>query len=190
MVAVAEVQLGEQRQAADDEAQRRVGDVQAGQTQLLHVAQLALVVQLTCRRGGGQQRRSVTVSRWMARSNPQLNQRPGRQDPTHPRPEADAGCGSARQKCCYCCWEGVRDTIMRQAGRHLACSFVRINMLFTSTDLTYPAAATANTHWQPVCIHPQAENSHKQTGQQNGKADIIPDEQCFERSHIIFFQIF
>lgn len=53
MVAVAEVQLGEQRQAADDEAQRRVGDVQAGQPQLLHIAQLALVVQLACGSGEG-----------------------------------------------------------------------------------------------------------------------------------------
>lgn len=53
MVAVAEVQLGEQRQAADEEAQRRVGDVQAGQSQLLHIAQLALVVQLTCGSGEG-----------------------------------------------------------------------------------------------------------------------------------------
>lgn len=47
MVAVAQVQLGQRRHVADDEAQRRVGDVQAGQTQLLHVTQLAAVVQLT-----------------------------------------------------------------------------------------------------------------------------------------------
>lgn len=53
VVAVAEVQLGKQRQAADDEAQRRVSDVQAGQPQLLHIAQLALVVQLTCGSGEG-----------------------------------------------------------------------------------------------------------------------------------------
>lgn len=53
VVAVAEVQLGEQRQAADEEAQRCVGDVQAGQPQLLYVSQLALVVQLTCRSAQG-----------------------------------------------------------------------------------------------------------------------------------------
>lgn len=80
MVAVAEVQLGEQRQAADDEAQRRVGDVQAGQPQLLHVAQLALVVQLACESGesdtqgsGSVMAEGVSTWRRWCTSNPLLN---------------------------------------------------------------------------------------------------------------------
>lgn len=48
VVAVAQVQVGQQRHLAADEPQRRVSDVQAGQTQVLHVTQLAAVVQLAC----------------------------------------------------------------------------------------------------------------------------------------------
>lgn len=47
VVAVAEVQLGQRGHVANDEAQRRVRDVQARQAQLLHVTQFAPVVQLT-----------------------------------------------------------------------------------------------------------------------------------------------
>lgn len=50
MVAVAEVQLGQRGHVTYDEAQRRVGDVQACQAQVLHVAQLTPVVQLTYKR--------------------------------------------------------------------------------------------------------------------------------------------
>lgn len=52
MVAVAEVQLGQRGHVTYDEAQRRVGDVQACQAQVLHVAQLTPVVQLTYKRRG------------------------------------------------------------------------------------------------------------------------------------------
>lgn len=52
MVAVAQVQVGQQRHLPDDETQRRVGDVEPGQAQVLHVAQLAAVIQLACREGG------------------------------------------------------------------------------------------------------------------------------------------
>lgn len=47
MVAVAEVQLGQRGHVSYDEAQRRVCDVQACQTQVLHVTQFTPVVQLT-----------------------------------------------------------------------------------------------------------------------------------------------
>lgn len=49
MVAVAEVQFGQRGHVANDEAQRGVRDVQADQTEVLDVAQLATVVQLACR---------------------------------------------------------------------------------------------------------------------------------------------
>lgn len=47
MVAVAEVQLRQRGHVAYDEAQSGVSDVQAGQTQLLHVTQFTSVVELT-----------------------------------------------------------------------------------------------------------------------------------------------
>lgn len=50
MVAVAQVQVGQQWHLSDDEAQRRVGDVEPRQTQVLNVTQLAAVIQLTCQR--------------------------------------------------------------------------------------------------------------------------------------------
>lgn len=51
VVAVAQVQAGQRRHLLADEAQGRVGDVEARQPQVLHVPQLAAIIQLTC--GGG-----------------------------------------------------------------------------------------------------------------------------------------
>lgn len=62
VVAVAQVQVGQQRHLPDDETQRRVGDVEPRQTQVLHVAQLAPVVQLTCRRGRAHTRTSASFT--------------------------------------------------------------------------------------------------------------------------------
>lgn len=52
MVAVAQVQAGQRRHLLADEAQRRVGDVEARQPQVLHVPQFAAIIQLTCGWGG------------------------------------------------------------------------------------------------------------------------------------------
>lgn len=47
VVTVTQVQLRQQRHIANNEAQARVCDVQPRQPQVLHVTQLALVIQLT-----------------------------------------------------------------------------------------------------------------------------------------------
>lgn len=68
-------------------------------------------------------------------------------------------------------------------------------MLFVPpANLTYPAAATAaaNTHRQPVCTLPRGReesqtNTNTEKKTENVEVNLIPDEQCFERSHIIIF---
>lgn len=46
---MAEVEAGEQGHMADDQPQRGVGDVQAGEPEIDHVAEFAAIV-LTCKR--------------------------------------------------------------------------------------------------------------------------------------------
>lgn len=59
MVTVTKIEFGEQRHVPDDQPQRRVGDVQAGQAQLHDVPQFTPVVDLTWKAEAAAEPRAV-----------------------------------------------------------------------------------------------------------------------------------